>query len=194
MTALSADKDSVYIRIDGPTVDNMAGSIIALDASTGKKKWTSATVDFQTGAPLLFDASTLVVSDTIPGDHGGTATRNNPYVLRGLDRSTGQMKWESRTVAKYARWTPSDGLLFVADRKAHAVIGTGNATSPDSFLTVVDIRSGKELWRSETVSLGTFTTPVVSDGIVVFGSLPFGDQNPEAGGLFAYSATRQGSK
>jgi outer membrane protein assembly factor BamB len=176
---LAADADAAYIRIDAATVSGKAGGVIAVDAATGKQKWTSPTVQFQPGAPILFDGSTLVIAD-------------KPSVLRGLDRSTGQMKWESPTASTYNNWTTSDGLLFVADRKAHALIGTGNATSPDSFLTVADIRTGKELWRSETITLGTFTTPAVADGIVVVGSLPFGDQSATGSGLFAFRATRAG--
>jgi len=64
--------------------------------------------------------------------------------------------------------------------------------SPDSFLTVVDIRTGQELWRSETITLGTFTTPAVADGIVVVGSLPFGDRSATGSGLFAFPANRAG--
>ncbi len=178
-STLAADANTVYIRIDAATVAEKAGAVIALDAATGKQKWTSPTVQFKPDAPVFFDASTVVIAD-------------KPSVLRGLDRSTGQMKWESRTASQYDTWTVSDGLLFVADRKAHALIGTGNATSPDSFLTVVDIRTGKELWRSETVTLGTFTTPAVADGIVVVGSLPFGDQSATGSGLFAFPANRAG--
>ena len=63
------------------------------------------------------------------------------------------MKWELRTSWKYGNWIAQDGLIYVADRQAHALIGTGNDASPDSFLTVVDIRTAKELWRSETVQL-----------------------------------------
>jgi outer membrane protein assembly factor BamB len=176
---LAADAEAAYIRIDAATVDGKAGAVIALDAATGKQKWTSPTVQFQPSAPAFFDASTLMIAD-------------KPSVLRGLDRSTGQLKWESRTVSTYDNWTASDGLLFVADRKAHALIGTGNATSPDSFLTVVDSRTGKELWRSDTVTLGTFTTPAVADGIVVVGSLPFGDQSATGSVLFAFPANRAG--
>ena len=190
MTALTVESDAVFFRVDSTTVDDHAGKIIALDPATGQEKWNTRTVNFQNGAPLVFDASTIVVSDNIPGDHGGTAFRKNPYILRGLDRSTGAIKWESRTSWKYEAWTHRDGLLFVADRQAHALINTFNESSPDSFLTVVDIRTAKELWRSEMVQLGTFTVPAVGNGIVVVGSMPFGD--PKGAGLYAFRATRNG--
>ena len=195
-SAISADSNAVYIRIDSSTsADGKAGAVIALDAATGKQKWTAPTVQFQPGAPMLVNDSVLAFFDNITGDHGGTANSRNPYLLRGLDRSTGQMKWENRAATKYGSgWTARDGLLFIADRTAHALIGTGNATSPDSFLTVVDIRTARELWRSGTVTLGSFTTPAVSEGIVVVGSLPFGDGNPNAGGLYAFAATREPGK
>jgi hypothetical protein len=70
------------------------------------------------------------------------------------------------------------------------LIGTGNDPSPDSFVTVVDVRTAHELWRSEMVALGTFTVPAVGDGMVVVGSLPFGSEHQEAAGLFAFPASR----
>jgi len=132
--------------------------------------------------------ATIVVADNIPGDHGGTANRKKPQVLRGLNKSTGDTSWESTTAWKYNQWTASSSFLFVADRKPHALVGTGNETSPDSFLTVVDIRAANELWRSEIVELSTFTSPAVADGMIVFGSVPYGAKS-RAAGLYAYSAT-----
>ena len=193
LSDLTADHETAFLRIDTVQSNDKSGAIIALDATTGTQKWSSDTVQFHGNAPILFDAATVVAIDNIPGDHGGTAYRKNPYIVRGLDRATGQTKWESRTAWKYDSWTADKGLLFVADRMAHALVGDGSQTSPDSFLTVVDIRTAKELWRSETIQLGSFTTPVVADGIVVVGCQPYGSENLQIGGLYAYPATRGGN-
>jgi outer membrane protein assembly factor BamB len=188
LSLLTADASAAYLTIDGKDVDGKWGAVFAFDAATGKQMWRVPSVQFHPAGATILDASTVVICDNTPGDHGGTANARKPYVLRGLDRATGQMKWESQTAWKYGNWIAQDGLMFVGDRLAHALIGTGNDTSPDGFLTVVDMRSAKELWRSAVLPLASMTTPAVAEGVVVVGSLPFGESNNENGGLFAFRA------
>jgi len=74
----------------------------------------------------------------------------------------------------------------------HELLTENNNSSPDSWLTKVDLRTGKELWRSEVVELGVFTRPAVGDGLVVVGSEPFTWADPprsgkrEVAGLWAW--------
>ena len=67
-------------------------------------------------------------------------------------------------------------------------------------MAAVDLRTGKELWRSEIVELGVFTRPVPSDGIAVVGSEPFTWADPprsgkrEVAGLWAWRASEAGKE
>ena len=84
--------------------------------------------------------------------------------------------------------------MFIADREAHAVLNEGGDTSPNSWLTVDGRPKRPRLWRSEKVELGDFAEPAVEDGIVVVGSWPYQFQNPKAGRLMAFHATRTDTK
>jgi hypothetical protein len=79
----------------------------------------------------------------------------------------------------------------------HALLTENNNTSPDSWVSAVSLRSGAELWRSETVELANFTRPAAGDGMVVVGSEPFvwaaDPQNtgkPGVSGLWAWRVSQ----
>ncbi len=81
-----------------------------------------------------------------------------------------------------------------SERKVHQLLTENNDKflSPDSWVSMVDLRTGKEFWRSQIVELGVFTTPATGDGMVVVGSKPFywssGEikGKPEVAGLWAW--------
>jgi outer membrane protein assembly factor BamB len=172
------------------------GTLIALDAGSGQEKWRHATSGYANlaGEPLLQDGNTVLIAD-YPAGKDSTAEEAG-FVYRALDRASGGKIWESQTNWKYQDGVSIGGLLFVSDRKVHAVLNENNDTSPDSWISAVNLRSGKEIWRSETIELGIFTTPAAGGGIVLAGSKPFTRNDPaikggknEVAGLWAWRAS-----
>src|SRR5260221_3079541 len=135
-----------------------------LDAATGKETWRNATsmygrLDDQ---PLLLDPNLLLVADYPPGKYG-TADETG-FLYRALDRATGSPAWESQTSWKYQESVAFQGLLFVSDHKIHQVLNENNDTSPDSWISAVNLITGKAIWGSGTVKLGIFTPPAAGEG------------------------------
>ncbi len=190
---VAADREAAYLWIHDLTQDTFGkGVLVALDASTGAEKWrrtTSLWVPFW-DAPLLLDPKAVVIPDYPPGKEG--TANNTGFVYRALNRSTGEKLWESQTAWKYPKPVAFEGRLYVSDQKVHELLTENNNVSPDSWITAVDLRTGKELWRSPTVELGVFTQPAAGEGMVVVGSQPFHWESParagkrEAGGLWAW--------
>jgi outer membrane protein assembly factor BamB len=136
----------------------------------------------------MLDSGTVIVRDLPPGKNA--LLGNSGYVFRALSRGTGMKLWEAATSWKYSRWIEKDGVLYVSDRKDHALMDEGGQTSPDSWITAVDLKTGKEIWRSEMVELATFTMPAAGEGMVAVGSEPFGSGKPAVSGLWVYSIPR----
>ncbi len=176
ISKLVADAGTVYAWF-GKT----DGKIIALDAATGKPRWTVNNNQYFVDGPTFFDASTLLTRDSVP-----KALR-----FRGVKRATGEVAWESTTGWKYDKWTAEGERLYVGDRQAHAMLNEAGDTSPDSWLTAVDIRTGREIWRSAKVELGDFTEPAIAAGIVVAGSWPYQFQNRDAAFVAAFGVNQK---
>jgi outer membrane protein assembly factor BamB len=176
ISKLVADSGTVYAW-----VGKSEGRIVAVDAATGRTRWTVTNNQYFADGPTFFDASTLLTRDSVP-----KALR-----FRGVKRATGEVAWESTTAWKYDKWTAEGERLYVGDRQAHAVLNEGGDTSPDSWLTAVDIRTGKEVWRSAKVELGDFTEPAVAAGIVVVGSWPYQFQNKDAAFVAAFGVNQK---
>lgn len=186
ISQITAEGGAVYVW-----VGYSSGVVFALDAATGKPRWTKKTTQYLPEGPVGFDPLSIVIRDAPPRNEDGSL-KSKGYLFRGLKRSTGEALWEASTPWKYSTWFASSGLLYIADRKAHALLNEGGDTSPDSWLTIADLRTGRELWRSETIELGSFTEPVVGEGIVVVGSWPYQFQKATAAQLMAFRATRDG--
>jgi outer membrane protein assembly factor BamB len=196
---LAAEPGAAYLdvldqnRASGPRI------LIAIDAANGQEKWTHAASGCCPISPLL-DRDAVVICDCPPGKEGRLATAG--YVFRGLDRATGKPLWEAHTSWKYQRTTAYDGSLFVSDSKVHELLNEGGDTSPDSWLSKVDLRTGREVWRTEVIELGTLTAPAVGEGMVggegmvVAGSEPFTASPPHpsgkpgVAGLWAWRASQ----
>ncbi len=182
---MQADAASVYATIEFQTPDgHQMRRLFALDAATGKEKWS-----FQAGArnaldrPLLFDPSTVLMYDFPPA---GTGKNDGSFVIRALNAGTGATVWQSVTSYKRGEWQIHDGALYFADREDHSRAGMWlypTTHGPkDSWLTRVDPHTGKEVWRSEVVENGSFTSPAFADGLVFVGCDPCG--------LYAYTTAR----
>ena len=190
---VTGDTEAAYLWIHDLTENTFGkGVLIALDASTGEEKWrqtVSTWVPFW-DAPVLMDPHVVVVPDYPPGKDGAADSAGILY--HAFDRAIGQKAWESQTAWKYQNPVPFKDHLYVSDKKIHQLLDENNNFSPDSWITSVDLRSGKEVWRSQTVELGVFTQPAAGEGMVVVGSQPFTRPSPtrsgkmEAGGLWAW--------
>lgn len=88
------------------------------------------------------------------------------------------------------------GLLSASDRKVHDVLDENNKTSPDSWMCALNLRTGKEIWRSQTIERGVFTSPAAGERMVVVGSKPFTRDDPadkagknDVSGIWAWRAS-----
>jgi outer membrane protein assembly factor BamB len=178
--SLAADESGVYVWMRQVGRDSFsAGLLVAIDASSGKEKWRQAASTYPASAgpvlpawrPLLLPPNLVLIPDSPPGADA-TASRSG-YVLRALDRATGSKVWQSQTNWKYETIGFFEDSLLVSDRQVHQVINENNETSPDSWVSAADLRTGKELWRSPAMELAVLTAPAAADGIMVVGSKPY---------------------
>ena len=161
----------------------------AFDVAAGKDVWTlpSASYLANLGGPRAIDGDTLLIAEGI----GSSEVR-----YRGVNIKTGASLWvmvpeiQSRLFAAYA-----DGILYATGRRDHGYLDEGGNTSPDSWLSAIDSKTGTHLWHSEPQDLCDFTVPVVANGFVYVASAPFYWNGTRRGGayaLYAFRATRDG--
>ena len=170
--AVAADAQSAYVWLYDRSTVFTKEKLIALDAATGKEKWRRESPTFP---PAFLHAALVdnaVLTCEYPGPPDGNADKSGLLFL-ALSRINGNVLWQSRTAWKYKAAILAGDVLAVSDSKVHEVLTENNNTSPDSWVSVISIRSGKELWRSTEVELGVFTAPAAGDGMVVVGSKPF---------------------
>ncbi len=96
------------------------------------------------------------------------------------------MRW------KYEDWEIKDGILFTSDWGPHSWTTHRYHHDPDRWLAAVDIRSGKELWRSKVEQMADFSMPVIGDGVVIVASSPSRRSSATDRNIFAFRATRTG--
>jgi outer membrane protein assembly factor BamB len=119
------------------------GSLIALDASTGRIRWHTDGLGSQyNGTPALADGRVFVVSRI-------------PSQVAAVDARTGAVMWT----------TPVDHALASSVSVANGVLYAGG---PDGVLYAFDATKGGVLW-STTVG-GAVTEPIVVDGRLYFSS------------------------
>jgi outer membrane protein assembly factor BamB len=196
VSGLAADAGTVFVWMEDRSKSIFGFNVLtALDAATGKQKWqrTGATYLGAFPGPMLFGPNVALSCDYPVGKEGSSDSAG--FVYSAWNGSTGEKLWESRTNWKYRNAIARGDRLIASEHKVHQLLNENNDTSPDSWVTVVDLRTGKELWRSQVVELGVFTTPAAGDGMVVVGSKPFNWSSgeikgkPEVAGLWAWPAT-----
>jgi outer membrane protein assembly factor BamB len=183
ISGIAADEAAAYVWFTDKSKDSFGiGVLAAVDAATGKEMWrhTSSTSPGTIYQPVLLDPN-LVLSCEYPPGSEGTAT-NTGHLFPAFDRATGAKQWESRTPWKYQGGTIDRDVLLASDHKIHEVLNENNNSSPDSWVSAVNLRTGKELWRSPEVELGVFTLPAAGDGIVAVGSAPYTWSSPPRAG------------
>jgi hypothetical protein len=117
----------------------------------------------------------------------------NGATFRALRQTDGTTLWSGTTNWPYPRSIVVGRFAIVADHRIHQVLNENNDTSPESWVTVVDRQSGKELWRTQTMILADLTIPAAGGGVVVAGSKPFTTLtdssivgSPDVAGLWAW--------
>lgn len=120
-----------------------AGGLTALDAATGKRRWTTPLGDNQLSSPLYLPARGS--ADGAAGARGSrgalvfVASENGN--LYALDAEHGEVRWvhHERNVIK------ASPALFRVDGRWRVLIG-----SKHGMLRCLDAETGRELWRYKT--------------------------------------------
>jgi outer membrane protein assembly factor BamB len=166
--SLAADDSGVYVYLNQSGRDGfIKGVLIQFDAVSGGEKWrsTSGSTAFEA---LLLPPNLVVIPDNPAGTEANA--NSSGYIFRALNRADGSKVWESQTPWKYGVVSFSGNLLLASDHSVHQLINENNEKSPDSWVSVVDLRAGKELWRSPVMELAVLTAPVASASMMVAGS------------------------
>src|SRR5688572_5583091 len=141
----SAVESSAAI-VDGVAyVGTMAGKLVAVDAGTGKLKWsyTAASDDFGIGESSPTVAGGLVYIGDLSG------------VFHAVDAATGKVRWTYKTQAEI-----KSSPVVVGDK---VLIG-----SYDGHLYGLNAATGKFLWKVSTDNY-VHATPAIWNGVAYFG-------------------------
>jgi outer membrane protein assembly factor BamB len=161
--------------------------LVARDAETGAERWRRER--FVSCA----DEPTPVASNRILACVGASGSGG---LYAELDGATGAVEHTIRTADFYGDGVVMDGSLFTCGSSRYEMLNEGGSYSYYRWLTRVDLRTGRELWRGPVQTAAEFTAPAANDGLVVLGSKPdagMGQSNgtidagaPEVGGLWAW--------
>jgi len=169
---LTADEGGVYVWLRQTGRDSFSkGLLIAFDAASGNEKWRHSTSGNPAFEALLLAPGEVVIPDYPAGKEANS--NSSGYIFRALNRRSGLKVWEVQTAWKYSLVSFDGNLLLVSDRKVHQLLNENNETSPDSWVSVVELRTGKELWRSPIMELAVLTRPAASANVMVAGSKPY---------------------
>lgn len=172
-------------------IADMMGHIVALDQSTGEKKWSAKSGKVQSSLAykdgILYygsrDARVYAI-DAKSGEQkwiysspGGSwvvssASVNDKYVAIGssdafkvhvFDRQSGELSFDFNTASRvFSSPAIVDNVLYFGT--AHT-----NIAGRDSFYAI-DLDTQKELWRFEGTKAPILSSPIVMDGVVYFAS------------------------
>jgi len=124
----------------GSSTDN---TVYALDAATGAEVWT-----FTTDAPVR--VAPAVCSD-------GVFAGSDDGVLYCLDVKSGRLKWKHRAAPDDERIMGNDRLISrwavrggPAIRDGVVYFGAGIWPTEGTFITALDVRDGKVIWKNDT--------------------------------------------
>ena len=123
------------------------GRVYALNAATGRPRWTRAT-----GGPVI--SSPAVVNGVV---YVGSHDKN----VYALDAANGKTLWKHKTGGWFR-----DGKVISSPAVADGVVYVG---SHDKRLYALDAASGSRLWRYET-GAEVASSPTVANGVVYVGS------------------------
>lgn len=127
------------------------GNLYALDAGTGKKKWTYKTNGLIHSSPALYMGKVYF----------GSWDR----FLYALDAETGKLQWKFETHDQ-----PVVHLLEGIQSSPACADGIVYFGSRDGFFYALDAATGKMVWKYAADNSWVLTTPSVKDGIVYLGT------------------------
>ncbi len=126
--------------------------VFALDAATGRLKWTYSPTDM----PPLF-ALALCCGQT---NRGVAAGDGKIYIARldgvlvALDAATGKVMWQTRTADFHARYSDTMAPQFA---RGKVLVGSaGGEFAVRGFVAAYDAASGKQVWRFSTTQPGSW--------------------------------------
>jgi len=128
----------------------------ALDANTGKVKWTIPLPNGSVIRPVAGNEK-LIFADYSGNDHQGTAS----WKTLALEAQTGHIVWN----IPRPNWS-GDPLLAGNIVVTPDEMNPGNWTNPDPTLTAYDSSTGNLLWRIHTTPLGNY--PAAFGGGMIF--------------------------
>lgn len=140
----------------------------AVDATNGQERWRyqMEEPDPASDPPQnVIDSTPLIVDGVIylnGGPWGG---------IYAVDAESGEEIWRFDTAGGTgAQLSFADGILYQpVDKRFDGLRGLGEPPGP-ATLVAVDATSGEEVWHFEAEEgSSTFATPVVADGVVLFG-------------------------
>lgn len=167
INALLADARNAYLWERLPAangVDPRENDLAAVNAQSGHQVWKHQATAWCTNPPTLIEPAAIVACNSV-------SEGNTQYVA--LNRSNGSIVWQGTTHWAYDRYADYGRYMVVSDRKTHQVLDEGGNKSYDSWLTLVDRRSGNEVWRTPELDEADLTLPATADGIAVVGSKSF---------------------
>ena len=130
--------DGVMYTVEAPN------NIVALDAATGRPFWTFNYTPAPEGRPCCGRVNRGVA---ILGDTLYMATID--AFLVAVDAKSGQQVWKTMGAKAADRYSMTASPLIVRDK---VIVGTGGGDGPiRGFIAAFDARTGKELWRFNTI-------------------------------------------
>jgi outer membrane protein assembly factor BamB len=139
----------------------------ALDAETGKERWSFATGGLDT-APAVADGTVYA---------GGADRDETSGTLYAIDAKSGREVWHHQTPCALSDSSPVvvDGVVYV---------GGGNGKETAGALYAIDAASGNEVWSFDT-GMPVWSAPAVAKGTVYVGG---GGLDWKHGAVFAIDA------
>jgi outer membrane protein assembly factor BamB len=191
IAGIAASGGNLFVWMEDRSKNLFGNTVLtAFDPVTGKQKWQHAgTTNLgEFPGPMLFGPNVVLSCDDPQG--GDAAADRAGFVYSAFDAASGERLWQSQTNWKFRKAIAHRNRLIASERKVHQLLNENGESSPDSWVTLVDLRTGKELWRGQEIELGVLTTPAVGDDMVVVGSHPYSFNEtkgkPEVAGLWAW--------
>lgn len=143
-------------------------TLYALDARTGKQRWTRKTNGDGEGMgdPLFVDGGTLYLRER-------TKDTNLPGPFyRGVSLSNGESRSEALTGREQLEVGPATHLgtvLFTLGRRTNVSWIHWDHPTQDSWIVATDLKTGKRLWKCEDLKKAYTSYPTAADGLVFLG-------------------------